>query len=104
MEHKPKTLPELDNELQEVKVEFRTEIQSIKKSLKKNRPEQLKELWMDGQEVSLALHISLRTLQHLRYSGQLPFSQFHNKIFYKTSDVNVLLESNYSLTPKNQAP
>lgn len=89
MKEKEKTIQQLDEELQEVKAEIR--------SMKKNRVEQFNESWMDGQDVSLALHISLRTLQTLRSSGQLPFSQIHNKFYYLVSDVKALLESNYSI-------
>ena len=72
------------------------------KSLKKTKSEQFKEEWMDGQDVTIALHISHRTLQTLRCTGQLPFSQVHKKIYYKASDVKALLESNYSISPSKQ--
>jgi hypothetical protein len=78
--------------------EVKAEIQRLKKS----KIEQFKDEWMDGQEVTLALHISLRTLQTLRDSGQLPSSKVHKKLYYKTSDVKALLESNYSISPLTQ--
>lgn len=71
-------------------------------SLKKTKAELFKEEWMDGQEVILALHISQRTLQTLRCSGQLPFSRLHKKLYYKTSDVKAMLENNYSISPGSQ--
>jgi len=80
--------------------EAMTEIQSLKKT----KSELFKEEWMDGQEVTLALHISQRTLQTLRCSGQLPFSRLHKKLYYKISDVKAMLENNYStptFKPKN---
>lgn len=58
-------------------------------------PTTLKE-WLDGQEVIQYLHISKRTLQNLRASGLLPFSQVNGKFYYKATDVQDLLESNYS--------
>ena len=70
--------------------------------LKKNKAEQFKEEWMDGQEVMFALHIGYRTLQTLRCTGQIPCSRVHHKIYYKTSDVKAMLESNYSIPPSNQ--
>lgn len=70
--------------------------------LKKNKAEQFKEEWMDGQEVALALHISQRTLQNLRLSGKLPFSKLNKKIYYKPCDVKAMLETNYSITPLNK--
>jgi len=51
--------------------------------------------WMDNQDVCQLLHISLRTLQHYRDTGKIPFSQNGAKIYYKTVDVEELLERNY---------
>lgn len=99
MQNKPKTIHQLDEELQNAKADFKEKI----RGLKKTHIEQFNESWMDGQEVALALHISLRTLQTLRYSGQLPFSQLHKKIYYKVSDVKALLESNYSINVENKS-
>lgn len=55
----------------------------------------LAQLWLDNQDVSMTLHLSKRTLQTLRDNGTLPYSQIKNKIYYKVSDVNALLESSY---------
>ena len=44
----------------------------------------------------LALNISQRTLQTLRDNGTLPFSRISGKFYYKVSDLEALLESNYS--------
>lgn len=52
--------------------------------------------WLDGQEVMQYLHVSKRTLQNLRATGLLPYSQVNGKFYYKASDVEALLESNYS--------
>ena len=70
--------------------------------LKKTKGELFKEEWMDGQEVTLALNISPRSLQTLRCSGQLPFTRILKKLYYKTSDVKALLENNYSAPPVKQ--
>jgi excisionase family DNA binding protein len=51
---------------------------------------------MDNQDVCELLHISKRTLQHYRDSGKLPFSQIGAKIYYKASDIDAFLQSNYS--------
>ncbi|HAH24351.1 MAG TPA: DNA-binding protein [Prolixibacteraceae bacterium] len=83
-----KVLLQLSEELKEVK----TALQSLKKS-----PAQaFKETWIDGQDVSVALNVSQRTLQTLRTNGLLPFSQFNGKCYYKVSDLETLLNSNYS--------
>ncbi len=52
--------------------------------------------WMDNQEVMFALHVSLRTLQTLRSNGTLPYSRINNKIYYRRSDIEKLLNDNYS--------
>lgn len=94
MKEKPKPILPNSKEWIEVKAEIQ--------SLKRKNGEQFHEEWMDGQEVALALHISQRTLQTLRCSGQLPFSKLHKKIYYKPSDVKALLENNYSTLPLNK--
>ena len=55
----------------------------------------LSDVWMDNQDVCALLHVSKRTLQHYRDSGKIPFSQVGAKIYYKASDVDDFLESNY---------
>ena len=57
--------------------------------------------WLDGQDVMQVLHISKRTLQNLRDSKTLPFSRVNGKFFYKLSDIESILESNYS-SPKSR--
>lgn len=67
------------------------EIEKLKK-----RPDALfKEEWMDGQDVMLALHISLRTLQTLRDSGKLIPTRLLKKYYYKVADIKALLKENY---------
>jgi len=75
------------------------EIKSIKACLNqsnKTRFDFFNETWIDGQDVMLALHISKRTLQTLRNNGVLPYSRINGKFYYKVSDIENLLESNYS--------
>lgn len=66
------------------------------KNLNKKTLESLQEEWVDGQVVMQTLHISTRTLQSLRDSGVLPYSRINRKFYYKTSDIEALLKSNYS--------
>ena len=54
------------------------------------------EEWLDTQDVMLALHISLRSLQTLRSNGTLPYSRINNKIYYRRRDIERLLNENYS--------
>jgi hypothetical protein len=55
----------------------------------------LAQLWLDNQDVCRILHLSPRTLQTLRDNGSLPYYRIKNKIYYKVSDVNALIESSY---------
>lgn len=57
-----------------------------------------KEKWLDNQELMLMLKISKRTAQHYRDSGLISFSQVGNKIYYRLSDVEELLESHYKIS------
>ena len=47
--------------------------------------------WMDNQDVCLRLDISPRTLQTLRDTGRLPFTQIQRKIYYRPEDVEKLM-------------
>lgn len=47
--------------------------------------------WLDNGEVCRLLGISKRTLQTYRDNGTLPYSQINHKMFYKASDIEVLL-------------
>jgi hypothetical protein len=53
--------------------------------------------WLDNQDVMQALHISTRTLQTLRSNGTLPYSRIGNKIYYKRSDIQRILQDNYTM-------
>lgn len=47
--------------------------------------------WMDSQDVCMLLDISPRTLQTLRDSGRLAYSQINHKIYYLPEDVERIL-------------
>jgi len=66
------------------------------KEMKKTHIQILSEEWMDGAQVQTTLGISSRTLQTLRNNGKLPFSQINRKIYFKTADVEALLEYHYN--------
>jgi hypothetical protein len=95
MEEIVKGILALSGELKEIKVQLQC--------LRKTRAEIFNETWIDGQDVLLALNISQRTLQSLRDSGTLPFSRLNGKFYYKVSDLEALLESNYSRNLKRQS-
>jgi len=70
-------------------------------ALKKSRLDKFKETWIDGQVVMQTLHISKRSLQSLRDNGTLPHSRINGKFYYKVSDIEQLLEKNYSAPKSN---
>ncbi|QEC70095.1 helix-turn-helix domain-containing protein [Panacibacter ginsenosidivorans] len=49
------------------------------------------DIWLDKQDVLQRLHISARTLQNWRSSGLLPYSKIKGKIYYKETDIEILL-------------
>ncbi|WP_304235661.1 helix-turn-helix domain-containing protein [Jiulongibacter sediminis] len=86
-------------ELIDLVLKLSQDLQQIKFQLQqfqKSRLERFTEAWIDGQDVMQTLHISKRTLQSLRDEGTLPFSRINGKFYYKLSDIEQLLESNYS--------
>jgi hypothetical protein len=72
------------------------EVKACLLAMKQTRAEKFKESWIDGQDVMLALNISQRTLQTLRDNGTLPYSRINGKFYYRISDLEALLENNYS--------
>jgi len=48
--------------------------------------------WLDNQEVCLILKISPRTLQNLRDTDQISYSQIGKKIYYKKEDIQKFIE------------
>jgi len=55
-----------------------------------------KEKWLDNGELMQLLKISKRTAQHYRDSGMISFSQVGNKIYYRLSDVEAMLNKHYN--------
>ena len=54
-----------------------------------------KEQWLDNQEFMQFLKVSRRTAQNYRDSNMIAFSIIGNKIYYKISDVEELLNRHY---------
>lgn len=59
--------------------------------------------WLTGDVVEDMLDISERTLVTLRSCGKLPFSKIGNKIYYRRSDVEKMLDDGYSKKEKEAA-
>lgn len=49
--------------------------------------------WMDNQDVCSILNISPRTLQSLRNSRKITYSQIERRIYYNKKDILALLEA-----------
>jgi hypothetical protein len=71
-------------------------VKAYLQTFRKSKFELFQDNWIDGQDVMLALHISKRTLQSLRDSRVLPYSRINGKFYYKVSDIEALLEANYT--------
>lgn len=54
------------------------------------------ELLFDNQDLCQLLHVSKRTLQRYRSSGELPFHTLYQKTFYKESDVHAFIRENFN--------
>jgi hypothetical protein len=61
-----------------------------------------KETFLDNQEFLLLLKISKRTAQTWRDEGKISFSQVGNKIYYKLSDVEKLMQEHYNKSFKGR--
>jgi len=55
-----------------------------------------KDTWLDNQQAMELLKISKRLLQSYRDESIIPFSKINNKIYYKASDIQKLLEKHYN--------
>lgn len=55
----------------------------------------MKDRWIDNSEFMILLKISRRTAQSYRDNNMIAFSIIGNKIFYKISEVESLLERHY---------
>jgi len=53
--------------------------------------------WIDSQDVMKMLHISRRTLHTLRKNGTIPFSRINSKIYFKTEDIDRVLQDTYTM-------
>ena len=71
-----------------------TQLDEISKQLLA-KPKSTKEQWLDNQELMQLLKISRRTAQNYRDTNMIAFSIIGNKIYYKLSDVEDLLNRHY---------
>lgn len=66
---------------------------------KMNKPHQTMlegEILLDNYDLCQLLHVSKRTIQRYRNTGQLPFQRLYNKTYYKGSDVRKFIINNFN--------
>jgi hypothetical protein len=68
--------------------------------LAEKKADKIESGWLNSMEVLSLLGISRRTLQTFRDNGTLPFSRIKGNFFYKLSDVQKLLNTNYTIRYK----
>ena len=51
---------------------------------------------LDNQDVCQLLHISKRTLQRYRSSGELPYQTIYHKTYYRESDVDAFIQTHFT--------
>lgn len=54
------------------------------------------EVLFDNQDLCQLLHVSKRTLQRYRSTGELPFQTVYQKTYYKESDVHKFIRENFN--------
>ena len=77
---------------------MRRELECLVKSLaqvKKSHTQCLTEEWNRKPQVLKMLGISKRTLGKLTHTGQLPFAKINGILYFRTSDVERLLNDHY---------
>ncbi len=77
-------------DLQVFKKELLEEIRQIVKG--KTLADNGEREWLRSREVRKKLNISPGTLQNLRITGVLPFKKIGGSMYYRSSDVNMMME------------
>jgi hypothetical protein len=62
------------------------------------------EVLFDNQDLCQLLHISKRTLQRYRSTGDLPFHKVHQKTYYKESDVHTFIRECFNKKRNGKKP
>jgi len=77
-----------------IKLEMQTMNKALSK-LSKSHVQVLSEEWITPDQVLFALNISKRTLEYLKHNKILAYSKINGLIFFKTIDLQMLLEKHY---------
>jgi hypothetical protein len=73
--------------------EFRTLLLSDLNAMFNSKPQQQKQ-WLKSNEVRKLLNISPGTLQNLRVNGTITYTKIGGILFYSSSDLDKVLETN----------
>ena len=73
--------------------EFRTLLLSDLNAMFNSKPQQQKQ-WLKSSEVRKLLNISPGTLQNLRVNGTITYTKIGGILFYSSSDLDKVLETN----------
>ena len=80
--------------------------QAVEKAVQKHVPTAIKlgtrKQWLTSAEAQEYLQISKRTLQHLRDTRTIPFSQHGRKIRYQVEDLDVYLSNQKVYRPGHE--
>jgi predicted DNA-binding transcriptional regulator AlpA len=57
---------------------------------------------LDNQDVCQLLHVSKRTLQRYRSSGELPYQMIYHKTYYRESDVDAFIKTHFNKGEDNE--
>jgi hypothetical protein len=78
-------------------IQIISDIKEIKEIIKeKHKPYPLPDHWLTSDETCEILSISKRQLQKYRDNRQIKFSKIEAKIYFKATDIQKFLESNYN--------
>lgn len=70
-------------------------LEDLKKLVVKRQSEYTSDMFIDNDDFQRLFKISPGTATNWREQGIIGFSQINNKIYYKMTDVNKLLNDNY---------
>lgn len=72
-------------------IQFKSELLSEIKTIIKPGPT-AQSVWLKSSDVCKLLSISQETLQNLRISGTIQYSKIGETLYYRTEDINKLME------------
>ena len=76
--------------------EIQEQLKNLTVILKEKQKMNPEDLFCDNQELMQIMNISKRTAQLWRDTGYIGFSQLGNKIYYRLTDIQNLLNENYN--------